>query len=76
MHYFQILLKFVPTKLIIVALRGVQYRCIPGKHPCTAFQGATVAASILTYGILIPDSAHAGQNCLGASLGHYDKSTY
>ena len=27
---------------------------LPGKHPCTVFQGATVAASIQTYGILIP----------------------
>ena len=28
-------------------------RPLPGKHPCTTFQGATVAASIQTYGILI-----------------------
>ena len=28
-------------------------RPLPGKHPCTAFQGAAVAASIQTYGILI-----------------------
>ena len=30
-------------------------RLLPGRHPCTAFQGATVAASIQTYGILILD---------------------
>ena len=29
------------------------YHSVPGKRPCTAFQGATVAASIQTYGILI-----------------------
>jgi hypothetical protein len=29
-------------------------RPFPGKRPCTAFQGVTVAASIQTYGILIP----------------------
>ena len=29
-------------------------RPLPGKRPCTAFQGATVAASIQVYGILIP----------------------
>ena len=34
-------------------------RPLPGKPPCTAFQGATVAASIQTYGIL---STHASQN--------------
>ena len=27
---------------------------LPGKRPCTTFQGATVAASIQMYGILIP----------------------
>ena len=27
---------------------------LPGKHPCTIFQGATVATSIQMYGILIP----------------------
>ena len=29
-------------------------RPLQGKNPCIAFQGATVAASIQTYGILIP----------------------
>ena len=49
-----------------------QYRSVPGKCPlpskcpCTPIQGATVAASIQTYGILI---THAGQTyelCLSA----------
>ena len=35
-------------------------RPLLGKHPCTAFQGATVAASIQTFGILI---TNMGQNC-------------
>ena len=45
---------------------------LPGKRPCAAFQGVYVAASIQTYGILIPGSAHAGQNhnlCL-STHGH------
>ena len=36
-------------------MRESDYRSVPGKCPCTAFQGATIAASIQTYGILIPD---------------------
>ena len=36
------------------------YHSVPGKRPCTAFQGATVAASIQTYGILIPDKRPCG----------------
>ena len=30
------------------------YHSVPGKRPCTTFQGAIVAASIQMYGILIP----------------------
>ena len=30
------------------------YRSVPGKRPCTAFQGVTIAASMQIYGILIP----------------------
>ena len=33
---------------------------LPGKRPCTALQGATVAASIQTYGILIPGKRPCG----------------
>ena len=35
-------------------------RPLPGKRPCTAFHGATVAASIQTYGILIPGKHPCG----------------
>ena len=35
-------------------------RPLPGKGPCTAFQGATMAASIQTYGILIPGKRPCG----------------
>ena len=39
----------------IAVYRSVLGKCpLLGKRPCTAFQGATVAASIQTYGILIP----------------------
>ena len=34
-----------------VQILGLVYSSVPGKHPCIAFQGATVAASIQTYGI-------------------------
>ena len=38
-------------------------RLLPGKHPCTAFQGATVTAfSIQTYGILILVKPPCGPN--------------
>ena len=46
------------------------YRSVPGKRPllgkrpCTAFQGATVAASIQTYGILIPGKRPCGPKSL------------
>ena len=42
------------------------YRSVPGKHPlpgkcpCTKFQGVTVAASIQTYGIYIPGKRPCG----------------
>ena len=29
-------------------------RPLPGKHPCTSFQGVNVAASIQTYGNYVP----------------------
>ena len=32
----------------------ITYCSVPGKRPCTAFQGATVAASIQMYEISIP----------------------
>ena len=35
-------------------------RPLPGKRPCAPFQGATVAASIQTYGILIPGKRPCG----------------
>ena len=35
-------------------------RPLPGKYPCTTFHGATVAASIQTYGILIPGKCPCG----------------
>ena len=35
-------------------------RPLPGKHPCTEFQGVTVAASIQTYGIYIPGKRPCG----------------
>ena len=35
-------------------------RPLPGKCPCTTFQGATVAHSIETYGILIPGKRPCG----------------
>ena len=41
--------------------RSVLGKCpLPGKRPCTAFQGATVAASIQMYGILIPGKRPCG----------------
>ena len=33
---------------------GTYYRSVPGKHPCTTFREATVAASTQTYAIMIP----------------------
>ena len=36
------------------------YRSVLGKRPCTAFQGATVAASIQTYRILISGKRPCG----------------
>ena len=36
------------------------YRSVLGMRPCTAYQGATVAASIQTYGILIPGKRPCG----------------
>ena len=40
---------------------SVPVKCqLPGKHPCTTFQGVTVAASIQTYGILIPGKRPCG----------------
>ena len=35
-------------------------RPLPGKRPCAEFQGITVAASIQTYGIYIPDKHPCG----------------
>ena len=35
-------------------------RPLPGKRPCTEFQGVTVAASIQTYGIYIPGKRPCG----------------
>ena len=52
-------------------------RPLPGKCPCTTFQGATVAASIQTYKILIPGKP--GQNrelCLSAHGLTRDTTVY
>ena len=47
------------------------YCSVPGKHPCTAFQGVYVAASIQAYGSYMPDKRPCGpKSCLSA-LGHY-----
>ena len=51
------------TIFVLITVAGWKYRdCsvpdkqpLPDKRPCTAFQGATVAASIQMYGILILD---------------------
>ena len=41
---------FLPQKFM--AYRSVPGKCpLLGKRPCTTFQGATVAASVQTYGI-------------------------
>ena len=39
-------------------------RPLPGKHPCTLFQGVNVAASIQTYGIYIPSKHPCGPKSL------------
>ena len=48
-------------------------RCLfAGKHPCTAFQGVYVAASIQIYGSYIPDKCPCGSKSCSSALGHYD----
>ena len=51
------------------------YRSVPGKRPCTTFQGATVAASIQMYGILILGKRSCGPKSRvmfkRTYLGHY-----
>ena len=68
----------IPTEMRILLLYFCYYRSVPGKsplpgkRPCTACQGATLEASIQTYGILIPGKHPVGQNrklCLSAH-GH------
>ena len=39
-------------------------RPLPGKRPCTPFQGVNVVASIQTYGILIPGKRLCGPKSL------------
>ena len=49
---------YVSTYQIPVLYRSVPgKRPLPGKHPCTAFQGVNVAASIQMYGRYIPGNA-------------------
>ena len=43
MQFYDVLYRSVPVK-----------RPLPGKRPCTEFQGVTVSASVQTYGIYIP----------------------
>ena len=51
----------------ITIYRSVPGKCpLPGKRPCTTFQGVNVAASIQTYGRYIP-----GKRRVYYYLGHY-----
>ena len=52
-----------PYSIEAMFLNRTHPRSVPGKRPCTSFQGVTVAASIRMYGnyILGKVSAHAGQ---------------
>ena len=45
---------FPPSKVICCIYCSVPGKCpLPGKRPCTPFQGVNVARSIQTYGVLI-----------------------
>ena len=45
-------------------------RPLPGKCPCTTFGGATIAASVQTYGILIPGKHPCGPKLCLSTHGH------
>ena len=45
---------------IVCGCKTANYRSVPGKRPCTSFQGVNVAASIQTYGNYVPGKHPCG----------------